>query len=104
MGPFTDNQKIIMGVVAVVIVLILILVMTRSERLSVTKTPWKKSESFKIPWKKSENLFSGDLTPQQEAIYRKLSNSDPNDSRHARQEYLSNKSENPHLVRSLMYT
>jgi hypothetical protein len=60
-----------------------------------------KSESFKVPWGRAENLFSGDLTPSQQALYNRLSRVDPVKTPMRRAEYFSNTYETPALTRKL---
>lgn len=98
-------------VVAVLVFLFMLLIsvivgVSSSELLSngsVTQTPWKnKSEHMKMPWSgKSEHLFSGDLTPAQQALYAKLSRADPVNSAMVKAEYMNNKQEAPALVSAL---
>jgi len=89
MEKFISDHKegIIVGtIVFVIMLLIMILVAVGTS----------KSENMKVPWghKGMENytptMFSGDLSPAQQALYHRLANSDPVNSKHAmaKSEYL----------------
>lgn len=113
------KEPIIFGLIVLIILIIIYYYYfyqpaTTSEYMKVPwknrseymKTPWKKrSEHMKVPWKhKNENmvLFSGDLTPSEQAMYNRLSTADPISSKNkTRSEYFSNKGEVPSLTKML---
>jgi len=101
------KESIIVGVIIFVVMLLIMIMVgmksSSSETLAITKTPWKQNEYMRMPWqRKNERLFSGDLSPQEQSLYNKLSKTNPTDSsRIMKSEYMNNKSENPNLSKLL---
>lgn len=86
-----DHPLPAIAITAVVVFLFMLLI-TIITGLSLTK-----KENMELPWnRKREQLFSGDLTPSQMAMYKRLASADP-----VRTEYMRNKEEVPVLVSTL---
>jgi hypothetical protein len=88
---------VIVALVIIIFSLAIAFVSKKSEHYygaQVTKTPWKD---------RSEHLFSGELTPTEQAMYNKLSAEDPQNSLLAmrKTEYMYNKAEAPALMSAL---
>ena len=89
-------------IIALVVVLIAVIII-----FSMGISLAKKSEY--LPWKNtSEHLFSGDLSPSEQAMYNRLSAADPVNTKTALlnqsamgKEYMNNKVEVPVLVDKL---
>ena len=89
-----DHYRMI--IIALVVILVVVIII-----FSMGISLAKKSEH--LPWKnQSEHLFSGDLSPSEQAMYSRLSSADPvNTKLVLNKEYFSNKAEVPTLVDKL---